>query len=157
MPVAKLTLTFLDSQNSTSKVTIPLLSLSSTNFDSVVAQAAFGVAGTLAKLIATMSIGTPISSEISLPAAKGAKTLPTNKYSQRELGLQIGYSDTVTGKNYRMTIPAPDWDTIGIVGSNKVNTASAPWVALVASMESNMVSELGNPIAVTGGKLIGRK
>lgn len=157
MPVAKLTLTFLDSQNSTSKVTIPLLSLSSTNFDSVVAQAAFGVAGTLAKLISACSIGVPISSEISLPAAKGVRTLPTNKYSQRELGLQVSYQDQVTGKNYRMTIPAPDWDSIGVTGTNKVNPVAPAWIAMVESMESNMVSEAGNPIRVSTGKLIGRK
>jgi hypothetical protein len=157
MPVVKLTLTFLDSQNSLSKVTVPLVSLSSENFDSVVAQAAFAVAGTLAKLIASVSIGVPVSSEISIPANKAAHTPPTNKYAQRELGLQVAYSDTVTGKKYHVTIPAPDWDTIGTVGTNRVNTASAAWLALVAGMEAQMVSEVGNPIEVSGGKLIGRK
>lgn len=157
MPIAKLTLTFLDSQNSLSKVTVPLLSVNSENFDSVIAQAAFGVAGTLAKLISTISIGTPVSAEVQLPAAKAAHTPPTNKYAQRELGLQIAYSDTVTGNKYHVTIPAPDWETVGLVGSNRVNTAAPAWTALVASMETNMVSPAGNPIEVSGGKLIGRK
>ena len=157
MPVAKLTLTFLDSQNSLSKVTIPLATVTSENFTSVIGQAAFAVAGTLAKLISTLSIGVPVSSEIQLPAAKAAHVPPTNKYAQRELGLRVDYSDTVTGKKYHMTIPAPDWDTIGIVGTNRVNTAAAPWTALVTAMEASMVSEMGNPIQVQGGRLIGRK
>jgi len=157
MPVCKLTLTYLDSQNSLSKVTIPLLSLSSENFDSVIAQAAFAVAGTLAKLISTLSIGVPVSSEISIPANRAAATPPTNKYAQRELGLQVSYADTVTGKKYHMTVPAPDWDTIGIVGSNRVNTSAPAWTAFVTSFEANAVSEAGNPVAVSGGKLIGRK
>jgi hypothetical protein len=157
MAVAKLTLSFLDSQNSTSRLTIPLASIDSTNFDSSLAQAVFATAGTIAHLIAAVSIGAPMSSEIAIPANKLAAVPPANKFAQRELALQVSYSDDVTGKKYHMSIPAPDWETIGVPGSNKVNTSAAAWIALVTGLEAGMVSEVGNPIHVTGGKLIGRK
>ena len=157
MAVAKLTLTFLDSQNSTSRLTIPLATITSETFTSQLAQAVFATAGTIAHLIAAVSIGAPMQSEISIPANKLAAVPPSNKYAQRELALQVAYSDTVTGKKYHMSIPAPDWETIGLAGSNRVNTSAQAWLDLVDGLEAGMVSESGNSIAVSGGKLVGRK
>jgi hypothetical protein len=157
MPIAKLTLTFMDSQSDMSKVVIPIASLSAENFTTSIGQAAFATANTLAHLIASVSIGTAVSSEIMLPVVKNAAVPATNMYAQRELGLQVSYADTVTGKKYHLTIPAPDWESVGVPGSNKVNTTSTKWLDLVGNLEVNMVSPDGNAIAVTGGRLIGRK
>jgi hypothetical protein len=157
MPIARLDLSFLDSQNSSSKVSIPLAGITVDNFTTQVAQAIFATGSTIANLIAACSIGAPLKSDIFLEGVVLSPAVPANKYAQRELGLEVSYKDTVTGKKYHLTIPAPDWDNMGTVGTNLVNQLSSKWIGLKSGLEDGMVSPVGNPILVTGGHLIGRR
>lgn len=156
MPVARVSLTFLDASGEKSTVTYYTAALDAGNIAAIENNADFAVAATLAANIASCSLCTPISSQIADEVAKAAQTPPGSNYAQREIGLLVTYSDTVTGKTYHMTIPGPDWANMGLAGSDQVDPADAAWLAFVADFEAGAVSPDGNAITVAGGRLVGR-
>lgn len=156
MSVTKVSLTFLDASGEKSTVQYCAPALSALNIASISDNADYGVAATLAANIASLSLCTPISAQIAGEIAKSAQTPPGSNYAQREIGLLITYSDNVTGKTFRLTVPGPDWANMGLAGSDQIDPADAAWLAFKADFEAGAVSPDGNPVTVVSGKLVGR-
>lgn len=156
MAVATVSITLLDKSKEKSTVQYYTAPLTAGNIASVENNADFGVAATLAARIASLSLMTPISSKISDEVAKAASVLPGNMFAQREIGLQVSYADNVTGENYHLTIPGPDWANLGLNNSDQVDETKAAWTQFKADFEAGAVSKDGNAVTVTGGRLVGR-
>lgn len=152
----KVSIAFLDKSGEISRVEYNVPVSSAANVEGQIDDSQVDTALSTAALIASLSLCTPISSQLVASTSKWAQTPPGSLYAQRELGLKVTYSDNVTGKLYQMTIPAPDWANIGSGNSDQVDPADAAWIAFKAKFETEAVSEVGNPITVTGGRLVGR-
>lgn len=113
-------------------------------------------AGSLTEAIAALSNCTLIQTDLLAATNKFTQTPPVSQFAQRELGLMVSYADNVTGVKYRITIPGPKWDTIGVAGTDNVDTGDALWTAFVALLQSQALSPLGNAVTVVSGRLVGR-
>jgi len=84
-------------------------------------------------------------------------TNPANPYAQRELGMRLYMKDTVTGKKFHATIPAPDLIVTGAVGTDDVDMTLSLVSPVIAAIEALVVSPEGNPVTIYRAKNIGRK
>lgn len=74
---------------------------------------------------------------------------------QREIKLEIQWFDTVTLATSSNELPTYN-DTFNLPGSDEVDTAGAEWIAMVTAFELFVLSSAGNPVQITGGRLVGR-
>lgn len=82
---------------------------------------------------------------------------PTDVLAQRESGLRIFYGDDSTGEVYHVTLPGPDWDAIDLLANTDLaDLTDEPLATLVAAMESDAESPVGNAITVLRAVAIGR-
>jgi len=75
--------------------------------------------------------------------------------AQREQVLRIKYKDSVTGKFYRMSIPAYK-PSLMTDGSDIADFSAGALLALKTALEAEVVSEMDNPIVVISGEFTGR-
>lgn len=155
-PVSKVHLTFLDESGEKSSVDYYVPALTALNIAARLDDANPQTAGSTSILLSGLSLCTCIAESLSGADNKFAQTPPGNTWAQREIGLMVTYTDTVTGKLYRLTIPGPDWANIGLSGSDAVDPADAEWTAFVAKFEAEAVSPDGNPVTISAGHLVGR-
>jgi len=151
---SKVGYTFLDASGETSRVEMNIATLTAGNFAATTGAVEAG--GALADAIGALSLCALANVDIVADRTATGAEAPTEMYAQREIGLLVSYQDSVTGKKYRITIPGPDWATIGTVGTDKVDAADALWTAFVSAFEANVLSEVGNAVTVMGGWLVGR-
>lgn len=156
MPSSKMGLVFLDYSGETSRVDVPVTLVTAGNFAATAGQLDVATPTSLAAIIAAVSLCTPIQSDLMAVKNVYTSTAPASQFAQRELGLLIEYQDNVTTGKYRITIPGPDWATIGLQGTDLVNTDAADWVTLRTALQTVAVSPLGNAITVLSGRLVGR-
>jgi len=152
----KIGYTFTDISGENSRTDIYVADLTAGNIAATLAAADPTGTGNLGAAIAALSLCQPSSYDVLALKAPGSATAPTNNYAQRELALMVTYQDNTTNRLYRVSIPGPDWATIGLAGTDSVNTANAAWTAFVAAFEAIAVSQDGNAVTVTGGHLVGR-
>lgn len=152
----KIGYTFTDISGENSRVDLYVADLTAGNIAATLAAANPTGAGNLGAAIAALSLCQPAKYDVMAFTGPGSAVVPTDMYAQRELALMVTYQDTVTNRLYRISIPGPDWATIGLAGSDSVNTANAAWTAFVTAFEAIAVSQDGNPVNVTGGHLVGR-
>lgn len=81
---------------------------------------------------------------------------PSDANAQREMGLRLFMQDTVTGKKSHVTIPAPDLAAIAPGGDDSVDMTLSVAATLISAIEAVIVSELGNPMSVYRGEIVGR-
>lgn len=112
--------------------------------------------GALADAIAALSLCTFGSSALTAAKVDNSSAIPVSAYAQRELGLLVTYADAVTGKKYHVTIPGPDWATLGQSGTDVINPAAAAWTTFCTAFEAAAVSPDGNAVNVVSGRLVGR-
>lgn len=110
------------------------------------------VTGTLLNALTDcVEAGTNLGTKID----NGSAGLPTSDFAQRELAARMTYQDTVTGKFYHFDIPGPNPDLI------QSGTDDILMTGLVApfkvAFDANCVSEMGNPVVLLSGKLVGRR
>lgn len=148
--------TFLDRSGETSRVDLNCADLTAGNIASTLATALPATAGGLGEAIAAVTLCTPASVDVLAAKTPLSQEVPVSNYAQREIGLMISYTDDVTHQSYRVTIPGPDWATLGQANSDQVNPAVGAWTTLVTAIEAHCVSPVGNAITVTGGRLVGR-
>lgn len=153
---SKVGMSFLDYSGETGKIDFYLPQVNAGNIVAELADALPATVGSLAEAICALSDCTCIVSSVEAANSAFTKTLPASAFAQRELGLLVTYQDTVSKKNYRITIPGPKWTTIGQANSDLVDPADALWTAFVAKFEANALSPEGNAVTVTGGRLVGR-
>lgn len=148
--------TFIDVSGESSRSDIPCPDLTAGNIGGILAAADPATAGDLAAAVAALSLCQMAAYSVVATAANTAQAEATDMYAQRELGLMVSYRDTVTGRNYRFTIPGPNWAVLGLAGSDQVDETEATWTEFVTEFNAHAVSQDNNPVVVTGGRLVGR-
>ena len=82
---------------------------------------------------------------------------PTDVLAQRESALRIFYSDDTTGEVYHISIPGPDWDAIDLLpNTDLADLTDEPLATLVAAIESDALSPVGNAVTVLRAVQVGR-
>lgn len=82
---------------------------------------------------------------------------PTDALAQRESALRIFYADDTTGEVYHISVPGPDWDAIDLLpNTDLADLTDEPLATLVAAMESDAESPVGNAITVLRAVQVGR-
>lgn len=82
---------------------------------------------------------------------------PTDVLAQRESALRIFYADDSTGEVYHISIPGPDWDSIDLLpNTDLADLTDEPLATLVAALESDAESPVGNSITVLRAVQVGR-
>lgn len=153
---SKVQLTFLDYSLEKSRVEFYMPEGSAANIEGIISESDFQTAGSVAATIAGLSLCTPIGEAVVASNNKSAETRPGSKYAQRELALLITYSDNVTGNNYHISVPGPDWENLAGADGETVNTAAVGWTAFVTAFEAHAKSPDGNAVTVVTGRLVGR-
>jgi hypothetical protein len=84
-------------------------------------------------------------------------TTPTDPQAQRESALRIFYADDVTGDIYHISLPGPDWANVDLLpNTDLADLTDAPLATLVAAIESDALSPVGNAITVLRAVQVGR-
>ena len=110
------------------------------------------VTGTLLNTLTDcVEAGTNLTNKLDV----GAAGLPASDFAQRELAARFTYQDTVTGKYYRFDVPGPNDDLIQ-AGSDDVDMSGLV-AAFKVAFDANCVSEVGNPVTLLSGKIVGRR
>lgn len=154
--VSKVHLTFLDDSLEKSSIDYYVPALTAVNFAASLDENTHSTAGSIAALFASLSLCTPIADSLSAMDAKYAQTPPGSDFAQREIGLMLTYTDTVTGKSYRITVPGPDWTNIRSAGTDMADMTSVKMAAFKTAFEEHVVSPDGNAVSLVSGRLVGR-
>lgn len=86
-----------------------------------------------------------------------SQLVPTDVLAQRESGLRIFYQDDTTGEAYHITIPGPDWDSVDLLpNTDLADLTDEPLATLVAAIESDALSPVGNAVTVLRAVQVGR-
>lgn len=152
----KVSLTFMDQSGEFSRVEYYVPDTDGAGLVNAIDDSKPTTAGSTAALIAALSLCTPVGTQYTIYKSALPPTPPGSMYAQRELGLMVEYADNVTAKKYRITVPGPQWDNIGLTGQDVVDPADPSWVAFKAKFEAEAVSPDGNAITVMGAHLVGR-
>ena len=137
---------------STVELNIPDVSAGGADFDAVMASVATLGAAILASTECVQA------REMFLQAVdvKDPST-PVDPHAARESGLRIFYGDDTTGEVYHVTIPGPDWDAIDVLpNTDLADLTDEPLATLVAALESDAESPVGNAITVLRAVKVGR-
>jgi len=82
---------------------------------------------------------------------------PTDVLAQRESALRIFYADDTTGEVYHISVPGPDWDSIDLLpNTDLADLTDEPLATLVAAIESDAESPVGNSVTVLRAVQVGR-
>lgn len=152
--MAKASWTYRDKSDEVSSVelSIPDVSAGGADFDTVMASVATLGAAILASTecvqareVFNQAVDTPD------PAS------PTDVLAQRESALRIFYADDTTGIVYHVSIPGPDWDAIDLLpNTDLADLTDEPLATLVAAIESDAESPVGNAVTVLRAVQVGR-
>lgn len=137
---------------STVELNIPDVSAGGADFDTVVAS----IATLGAAILASTEC---IQAREMLNQAVDTKNpaTPTDVLAQRESALRIFYADDTTGEVYHISIPGPDWDSIDLLpNTDLADLTDEPLATLVAALESDAESPVGNAITVLRAVQVGR-
>lgn len=99
-----------------------------------------------------------VSTTISVPYATASGTPPATVTAQREIAVRVKLRDTVTGGTNYVTVPGPVtgfYPPTGVKG-DFIPLDNVIFAAYILVLEANLVSNLGNPVEVVEGRLVGR-
>lgn len=113
-------------------------------------------AGSLAEAVMGITTCNLVKSEVGAGGTTGNNTPPADTQSHREIGFLVTYTDTVTGKKYHVTIPAPDLVNIPVGLKDVVDMQDPLMQALKVAMDANVLSPAGNATTVDGALMVGR-
>ncbi len=137
---------------STVELSIPDVSAGGADFDTVMASVATLGAAILA---ATECIQAREMFNQAVDTKNPAT--PADVLAQRESALRIFYADDVTGEVYHISIPGPDWDSIDLLSNTDLaDLTDEPLATLVAAIESDAESPVGNAVTVLRAVQVGR-
>jgi len=157
MPQPTATYTFLDYSGEKSVVEVALPAIDGVNLLTLTEAALDWIAGAgLAQVIKELSLCTMVKSQVHLEPEVGQATLPPDPMAQREMGLMVTYQDVVNTKKYRITIPGPDMDTLGVPGTDLVKSDDTLWTDFVTAFEAGARSPDGNAVNILEGRFVGR-
>lgn len=137
---------------STVELNIPDVSAGGADFDAVVASIA-----TLGAAILTATECVQAREMLNQAVDTKDPTTPTDVLAQRESALRIFYADDTTGEVYHISIPGPDWDAIDLLpNTDLADLTDEPLATLVAAIESDAESPVGNAVTVLRAVQVGR-
>lgn len=137
---------------STVELSVPDVSAGGADFDTVMASVATLGAAILA---ATECIQAREMFNQAVDVKNPAT--PTDVLAQRESALRIFYADDTTGEVYHISIPGPDWDSVDLLpNTDLADLTDEPLATLVAALESDAESPVGNAITVLRAVQVGR-
>lgn len=137
---------------STVELSIPDVSAGGADFDTVMASVASLGAAMLAatECIQAREVFNQVV-DTKNPAT------PTDVLAQRESALRIFYADDTTGEIYHISLPGPDWDSIDLLpNTDLADLTDEPLATLVAAIESDAESPVGNAVTVLRAVQVGR-
>ena len=137
---------------STVELSLPDVSAGGADFDAVMAS----VAALGAALVASTECIQAREVFNQVVDTKNPAT-PTDVLAQRESALRIFYADDVTGEIYHISLPGPDWDAIDLLpNTDLADLTDEPLATLVAAIESDAESPVGNAVTVLRAVQVGR-
>ncbi len=152
--MAKASWSYRDKSDEISNVelNIPDVSAGGADFDAVMASVA-----TLGAAILAATECVQAREMFNQAVDVKSPTTPTDVLAQRESALRIFYGDDTTGIVYHISIPGPDWDTIDLLpNTDLADLTDEPLATLVAALESDAESPVGNAITVLRAVQVGR-
>jgi hypothetical protein len=83
---------------------------------------------------------------------------PTDAQANRESAVRIFYADDTTGEIYHVSIPGPDKASMDIQPNTDLyDLTDEPLATLVAAIESDALSPVGNAVTVLRAVVVGRR
>ena len=152
MPV---TFSVVDYSGEPSRTTVYVEDLDNTNYDELF----LAVTGKVTLLQAAFEVitGCTLNRTVAGKVADiGTGVLPSDEEAQREIAVRVSYRDTVTGKSQRMDIPGPIVTLYPGQGTDFIPLSNPVAAIFIGVFETNAVSMDGNPVTVTGLRLVGR-
>lgn len=137
---------------STVELSIPDVSAGGADFDTVVASIA-----TLGAAIAAVTECVQAREMLNQTVDTKDPATPTDVMAQRESAARIFYADDSTGEVYHISIPGPDWDTVDLLpNTDLLDMTDEPLATLIAAIESDAESPVGNSVTVLRAVQVGR-
>lgn len=152
--MAKASWSYRDRSDEISSVelSIPDISAGGADFDTVVASVA-----TLGAAILTVTECVQAREVLNQTVDVKDPATPTDVLAQRESALRIFYADDTTGEVYHISIPGPDWDSVDLLpNTDLADLTDEPLATLVAAIESDAESPVGNAVTVLRAVQVGR-
>lgn len=154
MPVSRYSMKFIDWSGEVSNVGLYFEAPSGAAYDIAALLQDFDDLGTAIEDLTDC----PLDSESYLVGiVAGDGTPAAVATAQREMGIRIFYSDSVTGKKYHFTVPGPEVAEYPDQGSDVVPLDGTHMAALVTAFELNCLSDVGNAVVITKARFIGRR
>lgn len=134
---SNISFTLADKGGETTTVTIPVQNVTAANFDTVLGNLA--TQGRFELESAILAVTTGALTNVGAKAYDEGQvfTLPTDPYSQREIGLRIWGRGQTSGKLYSITIGTADLDVLDPGVNDEVDLAGTEMAALVTALEDN--------------------
>jgi len=152
--MAKASWSYRDKSDEISTVELNLVDAAAggANFDAVMANlAALGAA------ILTCTECLQASEWFRQEVDVGDPLTPTDTQAQRESACRIFYADDTTAKIYHISIPGPDDVNMDLLPNTDLyDLTDEPLATLVAAIESEALSPVGNAITVLRAVHVGR-
>jgi len=154
----KITFNYIDNSGERSGFGVYTPTLDATNIADYTDPTLGGALGDLRLAVAAITLCNEVSQSVQAAQFVENATIPTNNFAQRENKLLVQYQDTVVPViRGSLEIPGPNNSLLTQPNTDEVDfTGNALMIALVAALEANYVSKIGNPIVVTGARLVGR-
>lgn len=151
------TFNLIDHSGETSTVSFNTPDLDDTNINGYLNTTIGQPLGDLKAAIDALTLMNEAKITINASQIVSPASLPADPNAQREQGLQVKYTDTVTGKKYRFTVPGLNRTLVAQQGTDVVDFENNVLMqALVAAFEADYTSEFGNPVTVYAASMIGR-
>jgi hypothetical protein len=149
--MTKVDLAYVDFSGETSRVGVYMADFNAANLTGQ------GVAANLVRVaISNITLCNEANMTASLLLHTASGAAPTDPNAQRELGVEVFYTDSTNGRKGRFTIPGPDLTLLQLAKDEVVLADSGVMAALVTAIQTNLVSRDQNAITVTGARLEGR-
>lgn len=148
---------FVDNSREKASTQIYLPELTGANYDSVAGNGVGDSLGDLRLAIAAVTRCNFVKHQLTAVTYNDLNEVPADKDAQIEIRLRIDYTDNVNGRTGFFTIPAPNLDVFGQVGSDEVDRDEVSVAALFSVIEANCVSRDDNAITVQRGVVVGRR
>jgi hypothetical protein len=152
--MAKASWSYRDKSDEMSSVELNIADVSAggADFDTVVASIA-----TLGAAIAAVSECVQATEFLRQVVDTKDPATPTDVFAQRESAARIFYADDTTGEVYHISIPGPDWDTVELLpNTDLLDMTEEPIATLIAAIESDAESRVGNSVTVLRAVAVGR-
>jgi len=143
---------FLDHSNEHSSLKMYLPDITSANYAATLASLGDMRNAIGALTLCTMGATPELVSEVHTDVA----TIPTSPYAQREQRAMFECADSQTGRRFKIGVPCPDLDDLGLPRTDEINFTNADVIDYLAALASHALSPEGNAFTVIRGRVEGR-